>query len=135
MSQDLPPTGGYGPVQYRRNLPPRGFRPSVYLFATLALCTWGMYRVMDGIKQKNELLREKLWARIYLIPVMQAETDRDVVRRVWAGERREELLMKDVKDWKVGSVYNSDRFIRPTYVATSSNVYPGPLPHFEKKGQ
>lgn len=56
------------------------------------------------------MAREKLWARIHLIPVMQAETDRDLVRRVWAGEKREEALMKNEKDWKLGSVYNSDRY-------------------------
>ncbi|KAK6505279.1 hypothetical protein TWF481_007188 [Arthrobotrys musiformis] len=129
MSQDLPPTGGYGPIQYRRNLPPRGFRPSFYVFATLAICSWGFYRVIDGNQEKRELLREKRWARIHLTPVMQAEEDRDMVRRVWAGERREELLMQDVKDWKFGSVYNSNRFVRPTFVPTPSQITAGRPPH------
>lgn len=42
---------------------------------------------------------------------MQAETDRDLVRRVWAADEREKVLMKDVKGWKMGSVYHSDRFV------------------------
>ncbi|KAJ6260381.1 hypothetical protein Dda_4607 [Drechslerella dactyloides] len=144
MSQDLPPQGGYGPVQYRRNLPPRGFRPAFYIFATFAVC--------------SELLREKRWARIHLVPVLQAEEDRDMVRRVWAGERREELLMKDVKGWKLGSVYHSDRcispnpqsialniamasntsnieyeyyrFVKPSFVPTPAQITPGLPPHY-----
>ena len=33
-------------------------------------------------------------------------------------DERERFLMKDVKGWQQGSVYNSDRFIRPSYVVT-----------------
>ncbi|KAF3923468.1 hypothetical protein ABW21_db0208003 [Orbilia brochopaga] len=53
-----------------------------------------------------------------------------MVRRVWAGERREELLMKDVKGWKFGSVYHSDRFVRPSFVPTPAQITPGPAPHY-----
>ncbi|KAF3920715.1 hypothetical protein AA313_de0201608 [Arthrobotrys entomopaga] len=81
----------------------------------------------------GELAREKRWARIHLAPVLQAEEDRDMVRRVWAGERREEMLMKDVKDWKFGSVYHTDRFVRPTFVPTPSQLTPGLPPQVIQK--
>lgn len=51
MPQDMPPTGGYSPVQYKRNLPARGFRPAVYLFGTAALMTYGFWRVGQGIRE------------------------------------------------------------------------------------
>ena len=52
----------------------------------------------------SELAREKMWSRIHLIPMLQAEEDRDLVRRTWADQARErELLGKESK------VYNSDR--------------------------
>lgn len=55
----------------------------------------------------SELAREKMWGRIYLIPLLQAETDRDQVRRYWADQGREqELLGKTTK------VYHSDRYAR-----------------------
>ncbi|KAL7276278.1 tRNA (guanine(9)-N(1))-methyltransferase [Rhizina undulata] len=114
MVQDLPPQGGYGPVQYRRNLPVRGYRPSAYLLGMGVICAWGFYEAGKGIKEQRELTREKMWSRIHITPLLQAEADRDAVRRVWAAEERERELMKDVKGWKVGSVYHSDRFIRPT---------------------
>jgi hypothetical protein len=51
MPQDMPPTGGYSPVQYKRNLPVRGFRPAAYLFGTAALMTYGFWRVGQGIRE------------------------------------------------------------------------------------
>ncbi|KAJ9647356.1 hypothetical protein H2201_008749 [Coniosporium apollinis] len=104
MPQDMPPTGGYEPVQYKRNLPARGFRPSVYLAGVVALMTYGFYKVGKGIREQNELAREKMWSRIHLIPLLQAEEDRDLVRRTLAEQAREkELLGSETK------VYNSDR--------------------------
>lgn len=53
MPQDMPPTGGYGPVQYKRNLPARGFRPSVYLGLTVAVMTYGFYRYGIGVRERK----------------------------------------------------------------------------------
>jgi hypothetical protein len=54
----------------------------------------------------SELAREKMWARIHLIPALQAEEDRDQVRRHLADKAREkELLGTETK------VYNSDRYV------------------------
>lgn len=52
------------------------------------------------------MAREKMWARIYLIPLLQAEEDRDQVRRYWADKAREkELLGTDTR------VYHSERWV------------------------
>ena len=57
-------------------------------------------------QKSSELAREKMWSRIHLIPVLQAEDDRDLVRRHWAQEAREkELLGAETK------VYNNDRCV------------------------
>ncbi|RMZ13992.1 hypothetical protein D0864_00304 [Hortaea werneckii] len=117
MPQDMPPAGGYDPVQYRRNLPIKGFRPAYYLVAMGAVCTYGLWRYGQGIREQNELAREKMWSRIHLIPLLQAEEDRDLVRRHLASQAMEkELLGAETK------VYNSDRFVRPTFAVTPSNV-------------
>ena len=80
----------------------------------------------------RELAREKMWSRIHLIPMLQAEEDRDQVRRYWADQAREkQLLGENLK------VYHSDRwaaknitvnweclltclvrFVRPTFAVT-----------------
>lgn len=41
----------------------------------------------------SELAREKMWSRIHLIPVLQAEVDRDLVRRHLADQAREKELL------------------------------------------
>jgi hypothetical protein len=47
-----------------------------------------------------------MWSRIHLIPVLQAEEDRDQVRRYLADQAREkELLGENLK------VYHTDRFV------------------------
>lgn len=113
MGQDLPPEGGYEPIQYKRNLPARGFRPVYYLLGMGAIMTYGFWKYGIGVREHNELAREKMWARIHLIPLLQAEADRDQVRRHWAEQARErELMGTETK------VYNSDRFVRPTYAVT-----------------
>lgn len=43
--------GGYNPVQYKRNLPVRGFRPAVYLIGSGALMAYGFWRVGQGIRE------------------------------------------------------------------------------------
>lgn len=92
--------------------------------------------MLTDIFPSSELAREKMWSRIHLIPVLQAEEDRDLVRRHWAEQAREkELMGAETK------VYNNDRcvmelagmlrsrgsrgeanignrFVRPTYAVT-----------------
>ena len=84
------------------------------------VCTYGFYVAMSGIKERREMAREKIWARIHLTPMLQAEADRDDVRRHWAAEAREKELMKDVKGWKFGSVYHSDRYVLPSTSASGT---------------
>lgn len=74
----------------------------------------------------SELAREKMWARIHLMPVLQAEADRDMVRRYYAEKAREkELLGKEIK------VYNSDRYavhrLNSLQDANSVQVHPADL--------
>ncbi|KAI5286024.1 hypothetical protein KEM54_000120 [Ascosphaera aggregata] len=78
---------------------------------------YGLYNLFVGNREKNELAREKVWSRIHLIPLLQAEEDRDQVRRYFADKARaNELLGND------GRVYHSDRFVRPTFMYTPTDV-------------
>jgi len=117
MPQDMPPVGGYRPVQFKRNLPGRGIRPAWYMVGCGAIMLWGLGRYGRGVDEFNELAREKMWARIHLIPVLQAEEDRDQVRRYLADQEREKQLLG-----KVTKVYYSDRFVKPTYAVTPKEV-------------
>jgi hypothetical protein len=59
----------------------------------------------------SELAREKMWSRIHLIPVLQAEEDRDLVRRHFADKAREKELLGSET-----SAYHSDRYVTPNLV-------------------
>jgi hypothetical protein len=68
----------------------------------------------------SELAREKMWARIHLIPALQAEEDRDQVRRYLADRAREkELLGSETR------VYNSDRCVSSVLVSDAANKFAG----------
>ncbi|KAI2627600.1 GRIM-19 [Hypoxylon sp. NC1633] len=116
MPQDMPPVGGYGPVQYKRNLPAPGFRPATLLLGMGAVMIFGFYKLTMGIREQNELAREKMWSRIHLIPLLQAEEDRDLVRRHLADQAREKELLGENTQ-----VYNSGRYVRPTFAVTPRN--------------
>ncbi|KAF3763984.1 hypothetical protein M406DRAFT_357306 [Cryphonectria parasitica EP155] len=113
MPQDMPPVGGYDPVQYKRNLPARGFKPATLLAIGGSVMLYGWYKYGKGAREQRELAREKMWSRIHLIPVLQAEEDRDQVRRYLADQAREKELMGD--NFKP---YHSDRFVKPTFAIT-----------------
>jgi NADH dehydrogenase (ubiquinone) 1 alpha subcomplex subunit 13 len=53
MPQDMPPVGGYRPVEYKRNLPARGFRPSMYLVGVSLIMTYGFYKYGVGIRERK----------------------------------------------------------------------------------
>ena len=137
MPQDMPPSGGYEPVQYKRNLPVRGFKPRYYLLGMGVIMIYGWYHYGVGVRHRkyvpkkniivlpataiakgeslivtfrSELVRERMWGRIHLIPVLQAEEDRDQVRRQLADKAREkELLGTETR------VYHSDRYASWNY--------------------
>ncbi|PWY92678.1 NADH-ubiquinone oxidoreductase subunit GRIM-19 [Aspergillus heteromorphus CBS 117.55] len=117
MPQDMPPVGGYSPVQYKRNIPARGFRPVHYLIGMHLVMAFGYYKLFYAVREQHELAREKLWGRLHILPLLQAEEDRDQARRYYADKAREkELFGTDNK------VYHSDRFVRPTFMYTPSKV-------------
>jgi hypothetical protein len=59
-----------------------------------------------------------MWSRIHLIPLLQAEEDRDQVRRHLADKARErELLGAETK------VYHSDRYVVPSCIHYKASVF------------
>ncbi|KAI9468915.1 MAG: GRIM-19 [Benjaminiella poitrasii] len=114
MAQDMPPPQGFSEVKYRRYLPKRGPSGLVILAGITAISAFGFYRVAQGNLERRELKRENLWSRIYLVPLLTAESDRDMYRRLEAAKGREAEVMKDVKDWNAGeSVYHNTKYFTP----------------------
>ncbi|PRT53921.1 NADH dehydrogenase [ubiquinone] 1 alpha subcomplex subunit 13 [Wickerhamiella sorbophila] len=117
LSQDLPPKGGYAPIQWKRNLPSRGFRPGIYFAIVTGICGYGFYKLIAGIRERNELARERQWGRIYLMPLLEAEADRDAYRRITSLRAKEQEVMADVADFDATkSVYNDPKFRKPAVI-------------------
>jgi hypothetical protein len=68
----------------------------------------------------SELAREKIWGRLHILPLLQAEEDRDQVRRYYADKAREQqLLGSETK------VYNSDRCVISSSLLVEMNIVDG----------
>ncbi|MDC6271858.1 hypothetical protein PP707_06125 [Acetobacter pasteurianus] len=121
--QDLPPIGGYDPIQWKRNLPLRGFRASIYFWGIFGVMSFGFYRYYLGVSEQRELTREKRWARFHLEPLLLAEDDRNTARRYFAEVERRKLIRESATDPKVieeldKEVYNDkSKFRFPKYTA------------------
>ncbi|KAJ1034522.1 hypothetical protein NDA18_001378 [Ustilago nuda] len=115
--QDLPPSGGYQPIRYKRNLPGKNLSGLTMFGGVIAICAYGFYKVGLGNLEKRELKRERAWSRIHLIPLLMAESDRDAYRRNEAQIAREKEIMKDVPGWEAGkSVYNTKKYTAPNFI-------------------
>ncbi|EGW30975.1 uncharacterized protein SPAPADRAFT_62877 [Spathaspora passalidarum NRRL Y-27907] len=94
--QDLPPVGGYEPIQWKRNIPARGFSGNVYFWGITAFMAFGFYRYYKGVDEQRELLREKAYARFNLEPLLLAEEDRNLARRYYAELARQKLVRESM---------------------------------------
>ncbi len=57
-----------------------------------------------------------MWARLYMLPVVQAEWDREWMK--WRAEEisKEKEIMKNVEGWKAGeSPYQNERWAPPAF--------------------
>ncbi|TFK06376.1 retinal-specific ATP-binding cassette transporter [Platysternon megacephalum] len=134
VKQDMPPPGGYGPIDYKRHLPRRGLSGYSLFAIGIGSMLMGYYKLVKWNRERRRLLIEDLETRIALFPLLQAESDRRTLRLLRENLEEEAKIMKDVPGWKVGeSVFHSDRWIPPS---TDELYYLRPLSelHNEKLG-
>merc|ERR1711936_653337 len=103
--QDLPPKGGYAPINYKR-IPARSVlnAPLIYggLFASMA---YGVYQYKRGMRQVFKEEVEMKSASLAITPLMLAERDREYLKQLRKNRDAEEKLMSDVEGWEVGTFY------------------------------
>ncbi|XP_069505171.1 NADH dehydrogenase [ubiquinone] 1 alpha subcomplex subunit 13 [Ambystoma mexicanum] len=115
VKQDMPPPGGYGPVDYKRNLPRRGLSGYRMFAIGIGVSIFGYWSIFKWNRERRRLQIEDLETRIAMLPLLQAEHDRSVLRQLRENLEEEAKIMKDVPGWKVGeSMYNTDRWVPPT---------------------
>ena len=112
--QDLPPKGGFAPLAYRRYLPERG-PPGWLIFLGLSAYSYvNHFRWDSQMRVHAELKRERLQGELALAAAIEAERDRERMRRQVADLRVERDAMKEVDGWVVGeSVYHSSNYVPP----------------------
>ncbi|XP_068605281.1 NADH dehydrogenase [ubiquinone] 1 alpha subcomplex subunit 13 [Brachionichthys hirsutus] len=114
VKQDMPPPGGYAAFDYKRNLPKRGFSGYSMFGFGIGVLIFGYWRMFTWNRERKRLQIEELEARIALMPLLQAESDRRTLRLLRENLEEEAILMKDVPGWKVGeSVFHTDRWVTP----------------------
>ncbi len=87
-----------------------------YMLGVFAVMAYGWRKLFVGNREKLELAREKMWSRIHIMPLLQAEEDRDQVRRMYADKAREKELLGSES-----SVMNNDRYVLPFVVRLSGH--------------
>jgi NADH dehydrogenase (ubiquinone) 1 alpha subcomplex subunit 13 len=105
FKQDLPPKGGYAPINYKR-IPARRVlnAPLIYggLIASMAI---GQYSYRKGWTKWTAERVELRSAELALEPLMLAERDREFLKQCRRNRDYETELMKDVEGWEVGTWY------------------------------
>uniref|UniRef100_A0A672UTH6 NADH dehydrogenase [ubiquinone] 1 alpha subcomplex subunit 13 n=1 Tax=Strigops habroptila TaxID=2489341 RepID=A0A672UTH6_STRHB len=81
VKQDMAPPGGYGPIDYKRHLPRRGLSGYSLFALGAGSLLLGYYTLVKWNRERRRLLIEDLEARIALMPLLQAESDRRYRRR------------------------------------------------------
>ncbi|XP_072213562.1 NADH dehydrogenase [ubiquinone] 1 alpha subcomplex subunit 13 [Excalfactoria chinensis] len=115
VKQDMPPPGGYGPIDYKRHLPRRGLSGYSLFALGIGSLLLGYYTIIKWNRERRRLQIEDLEARIALMPLLQAEADRRTLRLMRQNLDEEAKIMKDVPGWKVGeSLFHTDRWVPPT---------------------
>ncbi|GAB1605026.1 NADH dehydrogenase [ubiquinone] 1 alpha subcomplex subunit 13-like [Argonauta hians] len=121
FKQDLPPRGGYGPIDWMKQAAKRG--PSGYAkfsaFIAFSLAGYTVWGFQARYWKKNKL--EMQDARNAIEPLYWAEVDRLYLIRLRQNRDEERELMKDVPNWKVGTLYGEpvfhnlrERFLGPS---------------------
>ncbi|KAK5649858.1 hypothetical protein RI129_000887 [Pyrocoelia pectoralis] len=123
LRQDMPPSGGYKPIYYKR-IPAKTYfnGPALilgYFGITAGSCY--LYYLNYASIQREELERRS--AQFALYPLLLAERDREYMKQLRRNRDAEEDLMKNVKGWEVGTYYGKpiyrtvpkDTLIEPSY--------------------
>jgi len=98
--QDMPPPGGYKKIDFGRYLPERGPKGwQLWAGATLTIL-YGFYQVGKTNQARIQQKMQERKVRYALMPLMQAEADREYMERELVNLRREAEIMKDVVDEK-----------------------------------
>ncbi|XP_012527929.1 NADH dehydrogenase [ubiquinone] 1 alpha subcomplex subunit 13 [Monomorium pharaonis] len=108
--QDLPPKGGYNPIQTDRIKLRKvlGAKSTIAIFLTTTIAGFYGYYLSFRLVRQNEI--EMRSARLAIFPALLAERDRAILKQMRRNRDAEAELMKNVDRWEVGTYYGEPIF-------------------------
>jgi len=103
FKQDLPPKGGYAPINYKRIPAKRVLTAPLIFGGLIGSMAYGRWSWDRGMQQYNKEKVEMRSADLALEPLMLAERDREFLKQCRKNRDAEAELMKDVDGWVVGT--------------------------------
>jgi len=105
FKQDLPPQGGYQPIEYKR-VPAKQYLSGITWFVGYVIFTFtACYIWVVTSRERLNLGVEDDGTIIILQPMLMAERDRKYLRILRRNRELEEEIMKDVPGWEVGTYF------------------------------
>jgi NADH dehydrogenase (ubiquinone) 1 alpha subcomplex subunit 13 len=101
-AQEMPPPGGYRPVDTIRKFPIRGPKGWQLWAGSTAFILYGFTRVGAYNKERAEQKYLERKARYAIAPVLQAEADKEYLERELVNLKKEAEIMQGVEGWTVG---------------------------------
>ena len=102
--QDMPPAGGYGPIEWAKKIPKKGLSGySIFgIFLGVTGLAWAGYYVEQQYKRRWYI--EMNDARVALEPLLVAEEQRMYLTQIRKNRDEENELMKNVPGWETGKI-------------------------------
>ncbi|CAG2160619.1 unnamed protein product [Oppiella nova] len=119
FKQEMPPKGGYAEIHFTRVIPQKLFKNWSLMAMHIGMTCYAVYYLKRRKRYMGKLSVERFDHYNAIEPLLQAERDRAYLRHMRYNREVERELMKDVPDWKVGTLWG-----RPIY----STLPPGALP-------
>ncbi|XP_057329093.1 NADH dehydrogenase [ubiquinone] 1 alpha subcomplex subunit 13 [Microplitis mediator] len=130
--QDLPPKGGYNPIQTSRVALRRIVTPVVASGLTVATSIIGGVGFFFNYRYARREQVELRSARLALVPMLLAERDREFLKQIRKNRDEEANLMANYPGWEVGTYFGEpvfknepeEKLIEPTFCEyiTHSNL-------------
>lgn len=122
--QDLPPEGGYNPINFKR-VPLKPIFNTKLLFTgylTVSVGALYMYYLTNKKITREEI--EMRSCRNVMMPILMAERDREYLKQIKRNRDDEAELMKNVPGWVVGTWYGE-----PVYRTVPKDTFIDPNMH------
>lgn len=121
--QEMPPSGGYKSIQFKR-IPAKSYFNGWALIGGYLGMTAGaayVFYLTEKVIQRDEI--EQRSAQFALYPMLLAERDRAYLKQLRKNRDEEAKLMANVEGWKVGTYYG-EKLYTSTSVPDDTLLHP-----------